>query len=234
MDKKAQEILTAINRYAFPTPVEGGHGTWLRQSGEIRLGPARWVPFRAEQRLDAVKLEFRWVARARMSSLVRATVTDAFEDGHGRFEVRVLGLPIQRAAGPDFDVSELLRFLAELAWCPLAFNHSALSWTAIDERTLHVELLRTTVRAGLSLEVDELGRVRAVRAESRPRRVGKTTLSTPWGGQFGSYREYGGIRIPGSAEVFWELPEGEFTYFRGEILAAGLLGAKGPHGSRAA
>jgi hypothetical protein len=27
--------------------------------------------------------------------------------------------------------------------------------------------------------------------------------------------------------VFWELPEGESTYFRGEILEAGLLGTQG-------
>jgi hypothetical protein len=162
------------------------------------------------------------------------TVTDAFEDGQGRFEVRVLRLPVQRAVGADFDVSELLRFLAELAWCPLAFTHSALCWTAIDEHALSVEVVRSTVRAGLHMEIDELGGVRAVRAESRPRQVGKTTASTPWGGRFGSYREYGGMRIPGSAEVFWELPEGEVTYFRGEILAAGLLGTEGPHESRAA
>lgn len=29
----------------------------------------------------------------------------------------------------------------------------------------------------------------------------------------------GGLRVPTTAEVAWELPEGPFTYFRGRVTA---------------
>ena len=44
-------------------------------------------------------------------------------------------------------------------------------------------------------------------------------MDTPWVGRFGDYIELGGIRVPGSAEVSWELPEGPFTYWRGEVAS---------------
>jgi hypothetical protein len=165
-----------------------------------------------------------------MAPLLHATVTDAFEGGRGSFEVRMFGFPIQRAAGPEFDTSELLRFLAELPWCPLAFTHPALTWTVVDERTLRVDLERGSVRVGLELEVDERGRVRGVNAESRPRKVGRVVIPTPWGGRFGEYRDYGGMQMPASAEVFWVLSEGELIYFRGEVLEAGVLSKEKPEG----
>jgi hypothetical protein len=159
-----------------------------------------------------------------MAPLVHATVTDAFEHDRRSFAVRMFGFPIQRAGGPEFDAGELLRFLAELPWCPLAYSHPALTWTIVDERTLRVDPERGSVRVGLQLDVDERGRVRRMNAESCPRQVERAFIPTPWGGRYGDYREYGGMQMPASAEVFWVPPEGELVYFRGEILEAGVLG----------
>ena len=100
MARTAEEMLEGVRRNALPRTAGEGRGTWLRQRGEIRLGSGKWVPFRAEQRFDAVDLGFRWVAKARMAPLLRATVTDGFEHGRGFFEVRMFGFPIQRAGGP--------------------------------------------------------------------------------------------------------------------------------------
>jgi hypothetical protein len=36
---------------------------------------------------------------------------------------------------------------------------------------------------------------------------------------FGDYVKLGGISVPGGAEVSWELPEGPFTYWRGEVAS---------------
>jgi hypothetical protein len=67
-----------------------------------------------------------------------------------------------------------------------------------------------------------------MKAESRPRPAGRAFIPTPWGGRYGEYREYGGMQMPASAEVFWVPPEGELVYFRGEILEAGVLGKEEP------
>jgi hypothetical protein len=44
--------------------------------------------------------------------------------------------------------------------------------------------------------------------------VGRTSVLTPWGGEFGDYRALGGMRIPTRATVYWELDQGRFVYWR--------------------
>ena len=39
------------------------------------------------------------------------------------------------------------------------------------------------------------------------------------------YRELGGMRMPTLAEVYWDLPEGRHTYWRGEVVSAVALEA---------
>jgi hypothetical protein len=184
----------------------------------MRFGHDRpWRSFRAEQAIDARDLGFRWNARMRLAALVVARATDAFEAGHGRLEVRVAGVRVMRSVGPDTDVGELLRLLAELPLCPLAYDHPALEWSADGEGTLRVAAEVGGTRASVALQVDDAGRVVGCRAE-RPRLVGRRSVPTPWRGRLHEYREMGGVRIPARLEVAWELPEGELTYFRGEIL----------------
>ena len=57
-----------------------------------------------------------------------------------------------------------------------------------------------------------------VSADARPRLEDKGK-PTPWAGSFSDYAELGGIRLPTKAEVRWELEDGPFTYWRGEITA---------------
>jgi hypothetical protein len=74
-------------------------------------------------------------------------------------------------------------------------------------------------RVAVKLEFDDAGDIRRAYTDARPYLKGKTVVPTPWGGVFGGYRELGGIRLPTTAEVSWELPEGPFTYWRGEITS---------------
>ena len=50
-----------------------------------------------------------------------------------------------------------------------------------------------------------------------------STRPATWRGRFGDYGVLGGVRIPTSAEVWWELPEGRFTYFRGAVTGLEAL-----------
>jgi hypothetical protein len=219
-----RELLERVQAYALPNGLQSAQGTRLRQRGEIRTAAGRpWMPFTAEQWVDAADLGFRWVAKARMARLIPVTVTDAFEDGHGTFDVRLLGLPIQRLpAGSDTDAGEFLRLIAELPWCPVAYTHPDLTWDAIDSRTLRVTFAHRAVRGTVNFLVDEEGRVLEARAECRGRSVGKAIVPTPWWGRYDDYKDYGGFRLPSIAEVFWGPPEGAYAYVRIEILDAAL------------
>lgn len=47
--------------------------------------------------------------------------------------------------------------------------------------------------------------------------MGKDVERLPWGGEFRDYAEFDGVRVPTRGDVFWEEPDGRFTYWRGKI-----------------
>jgi hypothetical protein len=148
MGASARELLERVRSYALRKGMEGASGSWFRQLGRLRLGPNRpWLPFTAEQTIDAVELGFRWVARVRMSALLHMTVIDAFEAGHGHFEVQALRFPIQKAAsGPQLDAGDLPGPAAGAAVVSTLYGHPALTWSATDEHSLRVEFERDGAR----------------------------------------------------------------------------------------
>ena len=77
-----------------------------------------------------------------------------------------------------------------------------------------------SARAAVLMEFDRAGDIVRTSCPDRPRHVGRTWSPTPWGDDFGDYALLGGMRMPTSAEVWWELPGGRFTYWRGRVASA--------------
>ncbi len=230
MDHPTVELLERIRRFSMPGGAVECGGTWLRQVGEMRFAPDRpWLPFEAEQWFPGDGIDFRWRARVRMAPLLRATVVDAFEHGQGLLVARVLGLvPVARSRGPETDVGEAMRGLAELPWRPFAFREGPpFGWEARGASGLGATFDDGRTRVAVELEVDGDGCVRGVSVPGRPRGVGKATVATPWSGRFSEYRVLGGLRVPTAAEVSWTLPAGPFTYWRGRVTDLRLLPREG-------
>jgi hypothetical protein len=112
-----------------------------------------------------------------------------------------------------------MRYLAELPWVPYAIrSNPQLSWRELEDGSVEVSAPSGGGVASVVLTFDDAGLIRRASA-MRPRLVGGTAVDTPWVGVFGDYVELGGISVPGGAEVSWELPEGPFTYWRGEVAS---------------
>jgi hypothetical protein len=77
-------------------------------------------------------------------------------------------------------------------------------------------------RVALTIELGDDGDIIGVSAAARPRLEDKGT-PTPWSGSFSDYADLSGIRLPTKAEVRWDLPEGPFTYWSGEITDLELI-----------
>ena len=194
----------------------------LTQRAEMRLSPAgRWFPVAASQTISIAEPGFLWLARARMLGVLPMEVIDAFVGGEGWLEVRLFGsLPIARAHGNDLDRGELMRYLAELVWAPHAMLHNAaLGWKPLGGGWVQVAAPSRQGPAPVRLLFDEAGDISRIAADDRPRTAGRAVIPTPWRGRFSGYRDIGGLRVPAHGEVSWMLPEGEFTYWRGEITA---------------
>jgi hypothetical protein len=60
--------------------------------------------------------------------------------------------------------------------------------------------------------------------------VGRTSVLTPWGGEFGEYQALGGMRLPTRAKVYWELDEGRFVYAIGDRRGGSVAPTGARHG----
>jgi len=217
-------LLARLRAFCFP----GGEDAARRiravrtaEKGEMRMSPeARWIPFTAEQWVDATRSSFRWDARLDPGKLVSPVVTDAYEEGHGRLVVKLGGvLPVQKVAGPDADTGELQRYFASIMFCPpILLNHPSLEWTTVGPLTLRVRDREDPTGATVDIDIGEDGRPLTCRAD-RPRMVGKKAILTPWSGASLAFQEWEGLRVVSKLEVSWQFLEGPFIYFRGEITS---------------
>jgi hypothetical protein len=226
MELRVHDLLARIRHFAMPEgPVEC-KGIWLRQAGEMRFAPDRpWLPFKAEQWFEGRGVDFRWKAAVRMAPFVRASVVDAFQNGSGTLTARVLGaIPVARSRGPETDVGEALRGLAELPWRPFAFGEAqSVTWQATAPDKLRATFDDGRTKATIEYEVDAEGRVLGTAAASRPRVTGKSVVETAWSGAFREHRIFEGLQVPTVAEAAWHLPEGPFTYWRGRVVELRVL-----------
>ncbi len=226
------DALTPLAALTAETLPRGTVALRLDQRGEIRLTEdGAWLPFRARQTVSLTKPAFLWVARARLLPWLPglfAEVIDAHDGRNALLEARLLGLArLARAEGPDLAVAEAQRYLAELAWAPgaLALNGH------LDFRGSgpHIEVAASTGRhiARADLLLDANGLISAAGAAARARGGGGTIEHLPWGGAFDDWTDRFGPPLPQRAEVWWDLPEGRFTYFRAEITGLAMLDAEG-------
>lgn len=212
-----QKIADYLGR-AVPEPPDSASGTLLSQEGTMRLGPDKpWRPFTAEQTFDARRVGFVWHARVKMAPLVTCVVDDAFEDGHGRLDAKVLGVvPVAHARGVEVDRGEAQRYLSELVWCPLAFVHNPeLRFLELPGGEVRVWVGDEATYVDLSFGED--GDVESVRTTTRVR--GDLGAAQDWEGRFFGYADFDGIRAPSGAEVEWQTPEGPYLYWRGRVTS---------------
>jgi hypothetical protein len=180
----------------------------------------RRLAFTAVQAIEVGTVEFEWRAGFGPNAFVRVRVLDRYRDGQGLLVAKVWGvIPATRSTGPETDRAEAMRYLAELPWAPQAIgSNQELSWRDLEDGSVEVSTLVGGKATSVRLTFDEAGLIQSA-SGLRPRLAGRRSVETPFLGTFGDYVELGGVRVPGSAEVSWDLPEGPFTYWRGEVTS---------------
>jgi len=195
------------------------------QTGEMFRRPnARTMRFTATERFAVDRVAFSWEARFRIAPLLSLNVRDGYAHGRGMLNVRALGFSLHTQSGPGIDVGEAYRYLAELPWMPYAIAvNQELEWRQVDDLTVEVATGVRDERATVRIEFDEEGDIVRCFADARPRNADGSSVATRWGGELSQYRTLGGMRMPAHGEVYWDLPEGRFVYWRGQITAAQAL-----------
>jgi hypothetical protein len=201
----------------------GAEGTFaghchFRQTGTLRnVGAKKWMRFTARQWISANDCQFRWVARVGLMGAVR--VTDALLHDIPAGSVKLFGLvPLARAsAGDDLLKGQLLRYLAELPWCPDGiFCNRSLRWEVVTDTHFQIGARIKYVEAELNLFLDDEGlpaRIQAI----RPAEQDGVFTDREWQGTFRDYRRIEGRLIPHVARVWWTLDGAPFDVWRGTI-----------------
>lgn len=175
------------------------------------------MSFSADQWIASKSCEFRWLARVGPLGAVR--VTDALVSGSPVGSVNLFGLfPLARADATEALLKgELLRYLAELPWCPDAIvSNPALRWEVVDKGCLRIGASCGPVDAQLDLHLDDDGlpaRIRAI----RPAEEGGQFTDREWQGTFCDYRRVEGRLIPHAARVWWTIDDAPFDVWRGSL-----------------
>jgi uncharacterized protein DUF6544 len=224
----SDELPPLVARYleqALPARGTSAGQVRVTQTGEMVMRPGgRALRFTAVERFAIDRVAFSWEARFRVAPLVSLSVRDGYVDGGGVLSVRALGLPVKTQSGHDVAVGEAHRYLAELPWAPyaLAANHE-LQWRELNARAVEVSTAVAGTQPTVRLEFDADNKITRCVADARPRTVDGGSVPTRWGGDLSRYETLGGMRMPTRGEVYWDLPEGRFVYWRGEITSAELL-----------
>jgi hypothetical protein len=165
-----------------------------------------------------------WRGRGAMLGLP-VMVVDSFVGGTGLLEARVLGtIVVASGTGGAFDKGELQRYLSELPIYPDAIlNNGALTWRQLDDTTVEVTGESREGPAAVRFSFDAEGDIVGIVADDRPMTVGDTIVPTIWRGTYSRYEQMGRYRIPVYGEVGWELPDGLFIYWRGEVTSYDAL-----------
>lgn len=217
---RAAGLPALVANYAARAGAEPGaalRSVRFNQRVEMRLAPGGpFVAMRAWQVMALGRAGFLWEARRDLGPLTRLRVLDAWVEGEGHLEARILGsIPVTRAGGAGIALGDAYRYLAELPWAPDAMiGNPDLVWRQTGPARAEVRLQTAQGTAYAVFDFDAEGDIVAVSASGRPVRGADGRIAPrDWHGTFGDYARLGSRRLPGRVEVGYD---GDI-WFRAEV-----------------
>jgi hypothetical protein len=199
--------------------ITGATITWGGEFNMGRPGKDNWRPFTAVQEFVPGAPGFVWNARIAMLPGVPVLVRDSFVEGRGGMRGAVWGLiPVVTAEGtPTLASGALQRYLGEAAWFPTALlPRSGVTWMAIDDSRARATVSASGTTVSLEFRFDEHGQNISVFAPDRFYDDGKQLpVARPWEARNSTFGEHNGVIVATASVAEWQLPEGQFAYWRG-------------------
>jgi hypothetical protein len=217
--------LEAAIPYAAEPERPGPGSVRLHVRGAICRAPGgKWIDWEGRQTFEPTGLGFRWQARLRLG-LAWVDAEDRLDDEGGYGGARLLGVfPVGAVRGPEVTRSQLVRNLAELAFVPLAASRmGGLVWSADGADAFTLAAPGIDPNAIVRFVVDDNGDIRSAWSPDRPREHGRVGyLHEPYRLEFDSHeRRPSGERIPLKSSGTFETANGDWPYWRFEILGQG-------------
>jgi len=190
----------------------------IKQKGVMRLKPdGNWLPFRAEQFINADNQGFIWNATISSGFFIPIHARDKYLHRHGNMLIHALyAIPIADSSGPEIDQGTLMRFLAEIIWFPTAALSRYIRWEYLTETKARATIENgvTSVSGIFSFDLD--GDIAGFEG-LRYRDVNQRYALQKWTISVKSHRVFGGFRIADKSEVTWHQGDKPFTWLQIEL-----------------
>jgi hypothetical protein len=192
----------------------------LHFHGALRSGPdSAWMPIEADQQSVVAPAERLFIVDAPMFGLP-TTAYHRYSGPSATFAVRVASLVrVVDARGPEMDRSETVTLFNDMVLlAPATLIAPAISWEELDPQTVRATFTNQGHTIAAVLTFAENGALTNFVSDDRSRTLdGKTYEQLRWSTPVSGWRRVNGHTLP-DAEARWQLPGGEFTYGRFEVV----------------
>lgn len=103
------------------------------------------------------------------------------------------------------------------------FQMPALNGSEVDNNTAIATLTDSGITVSLEFRFNHAGEVTGIYTPERYGRFDGEYELHPWEGHFRNYEEKNGIMVPMEGEVGWHLPDGWWSFWKGNIIQINSL-----------
>lgn len=191
--------------------------------GELRNGPSdAWMPVAVEQQSFVDPAERLFFIDGQMFG-VPMTAYHRYIGPEATFEVKVAALvKVVDARGPEMNRAETVTLFNDMCLlAPATLIDPAIRWEEIDPLTVRATFTNAGNTIAAVLTFDERGALNNFSSDDRTRTTdGAAYTQARWSTPVVRWRTVDGYTLP-DAEARWQLPGGEFTYARFEVVDVG-------------
>lgn len=206
--------------------------TYLRRAGVV--GRPRVVDFHAVFRarmrtardapwMDATVDQYEFLGGSpRRFFLMRASraglpfvALHRYVGSEATMQVRAAGLvDVVDARGAEMTESETVTLFNDICiFAPAALLDAPVTWQPVGDRQVKATYTNAGHTISAVLTFDAAGDLVSFVSNDRHQSDGKTSRRLPWSTPVGSYRDFGGARLPAFGAARWKEPDGEeWTY----------------------
>ncbi len=196
---------------------------WIAISQELKmkLSPEQknWYTATAEQVVTTSPPAFIWTVCLRMNAFAQVNGRDVLANESGSTLMKLWSLiPVARAGNnPKTNEAALQRYLAEMAWYPLAAAGPNITWEPIDHLTAKATITVNGLKGSGTFHFTEKGEFQKFIAE-RYYRSDSSAKRIPWVVEVLERGSVNSLNIPTKLKVSWMLPEGIWTWLEVRII----------------
>lgn len=189
------------------------------QDTYLKLKPDKdWMPISCKQ-FNAVHPPMRVAFMAgKMLGLAPLTGQDMYKNGMGNMLIKLAGFTLSDAKGPEMNASALVTFLSEAILLPGAILSGYIDWQQVSDDKLEASIKDAGISVKGEFRFNADGLPVAFETSDRYYSAGGSAYEQyPWTAYYLKYKDTDGYTLPSELKAAWQLPQGEYTYFKGLI-----------------